>query len=159
MRSICARCQHLKGEVPPLDDKRPTHGYCRECALRALACSGTITPGERAELLGILREKRAGMVTVTARIPAAAAEQLRRLCGLLEEEYAGVQRLDVAGLALVRELNALQELNSCTAAAIYRPLPLSFFAPHVADLSRPDDGAVTGHDALAQNPSQETPAQ
>lgn len=166
MRSVCARCQVLKGEVPPLEDPSVTHGYCRECVLRAHACGGTITPDEREELLAILRDARDGMVTVTARIPAAAAEQLRLLCQVLEDQYAGVQRVDVAGLALTRELNAVQGMNVGTAEAIYRPLPISFFAPHVAELSRPVDGEVTdevhvrfagpvpmfGHNALAAAP-------
>lgn len=36
MRSICAWCQQIKGQVPPLENPDVTHGICQACAVRYL---------------------------------------------------------------------------------------------------------------------------
>lgn len=160
MRRICSRCLRFLGHVEPLDDNRRTDTYCRGCELRDHAVAETITAAEREELLGILREERLGMVTVTARVPAAVAQRLQELTAALEARYGGIQKVDVAGLALTRELHAVEDRDPSNALAIYRPLPLSFFAPHIAELRRPDDGPVTmfGHsDSTPRPPAPQDP--
>lgn len=156
MKVVCARCGQLNGEVSPLKDTRVSHGLCREDALRSYVEQGTATPEERAELRALLAEDAHGVLLVPVR--ARLHRRLLKLLAVLGKVYPHITLSDIVAVALTRELNRLgaQETPE-TVVAIYQPLPLSFFADDVAELSQPVDGSMTT--AAAAHPQQESPAE